>query len=148
MVQPKGIGCMLFWIIYCRCVGCIVLILPWIATYRDLVDDQSESLLLMLGRPVLMTLLGIAYFRRNIWIVRICGGISVLQLIFLVAGCILIDPLPLPLFEVSIMLAGLVSLSLPLLGPRAAYRPERVLTANVIGNANPDNPFAAPTKAE
>jgi len=139
---------MLFWIIYCRCVGCGLLILPWIATYRDLVDDQSESLLLMLGRPVLMTLLGIAYFRRNIWIVRICGGISVLQLIFLVVGCILFDSLPVPLFEFSILLASLVFLSLPLLGPRAAYRPERAITVNIIGNANPDNPFAAPTDAE
>jgi len=123
-----------------------LLLLTAVATYRDVVDDQTESLAYYASRLTLMPLLGIGLFVRNRWIVRLVYGLAIATAMILWIGAAVFGvPIALPQFVA--MSALLFALGVLVLVPRATltgYTPF-VQSDPIVRSEETGNPYQSPS---
>jgi len=133
-------------VIYLRILGGGLLLLTAIATYRDLVDDQTESFTYYASRLTLMPLLGVGLICRNRWIVRIVYAQAIVTAMILWIGAALFGlPIALPQFVVlSVLLSALGVLVLVPRATLTGYSPfaQRRL---VVRSEETGNPYQPPS---
>ncbi|TWU04420.1 hypothetical protein Pla52n_24610 [Stieleria varia] len=134
------------WIIYLRIVGGALLLLTAVATYRDLVDDQTESLAYYASQLTLMPLLGIGLFVRNRWIVRLVYGLAIVIAMILWIGAALLGlPIAMPQFvALSVLLLALGVLVLVPRDTLTGYTPF-AQRDSAIRSEETGNPYQSPS---
>ncbi|TWU60903.1 hypothetical protein Poly51_11850 [Rubripirellula tenax] len=105
------------WVTYLRLIGSSLLLLTAVATYRDLVDDQAESLAYYASRLTLMPLLGIGLYVRNRWIVRLVYGLAIPTAMILWIGAAFFGP-PIAISQFIALSGLLFGLGVLVLVPR------------------------------
>ena len=115
------------WRHYLKLLGGGLVVLSFVATFRDLTDDEDDAWLVYVSRIVLCLMIGIGLMRRNRWAVRCVYLFGIPTLAVLVAGTLLVGP-PLSTTKMVLFTLLLVAFSVTVFVPSSdlsSTRPNR-----------------------